>query len=208
MVLAAGLGRRFAAGGGAGRKVLASLRGRPVLAHVVGCAVQAGLSPIVVVIDPGLAEDPGLDAALAGTAPADVRRVINPRPEAGLGESLAVGLTSLAAVMADDAPAACAVLLGDQPGIDPTVVEAVTTAWVRSGLPARTRYRDGASHPVVLPRDLWADVIASVAGTDRGAGHLLTDRRTVDVDVDALAPSDVDAPSDLRSIEADVDGPP
>lgn len=205
MILAAGHGTRFAAAGGAGRKVLAPLRGRPVLAHTVGCAVQAGLAPILIVMDPGLAEDPGLDAVLAGTGPADVRRVINPRPEAGLGESLCVGLTALAA---DDGPDACVILLGDQPGIDPTVVEAVTTASLRSGLPARARYRDGAAHPVVLPRDLWADVIASVAGADRGAGHLLAGWETVDVDVDAFAPSDVDAPSDLRRIEAGPEDAP
>lgn len=209
MVLAAGLGTRFAGGGGRGMKVLAPVDGRPLLGHVVACAAAAGLSPVIVVVGPELDADASIDATLAAPAGTDVRRVVNDRPEAGMGASLAVGLEAL---LADDGPAACVVLLGDQPGVDPDVVDAVTAAWRRSGLPARAHYRDGASHPVLLPRDLWAGLIAGAGATDRGARPLLDTIEVVPVPVDGPAPLDVDEPADLARLdrpdgEADAGGP-
>lgn len=211
LVLAAGLGTRYAAGGGQGPKVLAPVAGRPVLAHAVGCALDAGCVPVTVVLRPDLA---GIAAVTSLTdAPGDseadrsgrtVRTVVNPRPEDGIGASLAFGLRALTAH--EGAAEACVVLLADQPGVDPAVVTAVVGAWRHSGRPARARYRDGESHPVVLPRALWPELIEAHGGPAHGARGLLATLDVVGVPVDATAPRDVDLPADLAAaLTADPD---
>lgn len=200
MILAAGLGSRFRDGGGEGMKVLTPVRGRPIVAHVVARAVDAGLRPVVIVVGPELSAEPGIQEVLATHGGTDVRLVINERPEVGIGGSLACGLTAL---LPTREVAACMVLLGDQPDVDPDVIASVTAAWARSGLPARTRYHDGVSHPVLLPRDIWPELIGASAGTDIGARRLLDSVGAVEVEVDAPAPVDVDVPEDLHRLMSD-----
>lgn len=194
LVLAAGLGTRYAAAGGEGPKVLAMHDGRPLLDHAVRCAVDGGCTAVTVVTHP----------ALLGTSsvarlrqehptPGALTVVVNPHPEAGIGASLAVGLATLRGTTAQ----ACVVLLADQPGVDPVTVAAVVAAWRTSGRPVRTRYRDGASHPVLLPRALWPELLAAPGGTVQGARGLLAAHDVLHVDVDRTMPRDVDTPTDL-----------
>ncbi len=197
MILAAGLGSRFKDGGGEGTKVLAPVRGRPIIAHVVGRAIDAGLSPVVVVIGPMPSAGPEIEDLLGGMG---VRLVVNDRPEAGIGESLARGLDALLPSLE---AAACMVLLGDQPDVDPEVIASVRAAWAHSGRPARASYRDGVSHPVLLPRSTWPELISRSAGTDSGARRLLDTVGAIEVEVDAVAPVDVDVPADLGRLLRD-----
>lgn len=191
LVLAAGLGRRFRAAGGTGPKVLALVDGRPVLHHALAAARAADLSPVVVVIGPDLVGDPAFEALRAGDSGLEV--VVNPRASLGMGSSLAVGLAHLAD---DPTVEACVVLLGDQPGVDPTVVEDAVAAWRRTGRPARTRYLDGPGHPVVLPTATWPMLAAA---SSIGARELLDTLRVEEVVVMTPAPRDVDVPDDLVS---------
>lgn len=191
VVLAAGRGDRFRAAGGTGPKVLAPLDGRPLVAHVVRTAAAAGLGPIVVVVGAELADGPTLTAALAGVPDVDV--VVNARSSMGPGASLATGLVRLAEGP-EPAPAACVVLLGDQPGIAPVVVADAVATWRRTGRPVRTRYLDGPGHPVVLPAATWPLLIERTAG---GARDLLDDLAAEELAVDTPAPRDVDVPDDL-----------
>lgn len=194
LILSAGLGSRFAAAGGDGPKVLATVDGRPLLHHVVSRAFDAGCAPVTVVLHPALVGSPEV-RALEADRPGErrLRLVTNPEPAAGIGASLAVGLRELSPTAAE----ACVVLLADQPGIDPAVVRRVVEAWRRTGRAARARYVDGESHPTVLPRALWPALLDAPGGTAEGARGMLAAADVVAVDVDGPAPRDVDVPSDL-----------
>lgn len=194
-MLAAGEGRRFRAAGGTGAKVLAPLDGRPLLAHAVDAAESAGLAPVIVVIAPGLADDARLRAALEGRP--TVQTLVNVRADVGMGASLALGLAHLG----EDGPHdACVVLLGDQPCIDARVVTEVVAAWRATGRPARARYDDGPSHPVVLPASIWPSL---ADGTSTGARDLMERFDVAEVTVTGHAPRDVDLPVDLDALERD-----
>lgn len=186
VVLAAGRGERFG-----GDKVLAPLRGIPLVRHAVDRLALAGVSPIVVV---GGATGEGVRAALAGT-PAEV--VVNPNPALGLSASLRTGVEAL--------PAACDaffVALGDQPLLDVEVLRRLVETWRGSNAAAVVPvYRDGRGNPVLFDGTMRRQ-LRGLAG-DAGARELLEAMgdRVVRVDVDVDAPRDVDSPDDLRAIE-------
>jgi len=197
LVLAAGAGRRFAAAGGVGQKLLATVDGRPLLSSVLDVAMTAGLDPVLIVVPP----DNDELIALAETHPA-IRIVVNPDAAVGMATSVAAGLEALASTVdMAGTVGACVVLLGDQPGIDPDVIEAVVGASQRSGRPARARYSDGVGHPVVLPRASWSGLVAGLPSTgspERGAQGLLTGLGVIEVDVIRPMPLDIDVPEDIH----------
>ena len=84
LILAAGRGSRF--GGG---KMLALIKGRPMLQHVLDAAAAADLEPVVVVL--------GADADLIAKTVVwrGETRLIKPEPDRGLSSSLAMGLNEL-----------------------------------------------------------------------------------------------------------------
>lgn len=192
LVLAAGAGSRFG-----GRKLLAPIDGRPVLAHVLDALAAAGLAEVTVVL--------GTDAdALEAAVPwRGERRVRNPRPEDGLASSLRTGLDALAEEPGDPPVEAAVVALGDQPALDPAVVRALLGAAGRTGRPfVRPRYADDpAPNPVLVRRTAWARV-AGLSG-DRGLGPLLDARPDLveEVPVPGRNP-DVDTPADLAALLA------
>jgi molybdenum cofactor cytidylyltransferase len=191
LVLAAGRGRRFEEAGGAGPKVLAPVDGRPVLRHAIGAAEVAGLAPIVVVVSPDLADVPAFETVR--DAHPNVTVVVNRRASEGMGTSLAAGLEHLAL---DPSAAACVVLLGDQPGIAPTVIADAVATWRRNGAPVRARYLDGPGHPVVLPAATWSMLMGRTAD---GARDVLEGLTIEEVVVGTPAPRDIDVPDDLTS---------
>jgi molybdenum cofactor cytidylyltransferase len=189
LILAAGRSRRFG-----GAKLLAELRGRPLLGYVldlvVACRRSGLLEDALVVI---AAEDHGV-ATLARSA--GVRCVINPDPDLGLSTSLQYGIGSLPA----EAGGAL-VLLGDQPMIRLDVVARLADAWrVGAGRIVRARYAgapDTPGHPVLLDRAVWS-LVNRLEG-DAGLGPLLASggAEVTIVDVPGANP-DVDTPADLR----------
>jgi CTP:molybdopterin cytidylyltransferase MocA len=158
VVLAAGAGSRF--GGG---KLLAAIRGRPILAHVVNAARAAGLEPIVVVVPP----TGELDALDLGS----VRRVVNPNPAEGLSSSVRIGLRSLEP---DGDVDGVVILPGDQPLVRPDVIRRLldaagahpTTPFVAARYAA-----DDAPNPIHARRSTWR--LADELAGDRGFGPLL-----------------------------------
>ena len=204
LILAAGSGRRFAAEGGTGPKLLADVSGRPLITHAIDGARHAGLDPLVVVVPP---ESQALCAAIIAADP-DVRLIINSAASSGIASSVAAGLEALGRLPGDERPddelpGACVVLLADQPGIGASAIDAVLAAWRRTGRPARARYDDGPSHPVVLPRTVWSRIGAHLRpaaeddGADEGARSMLDDLEVVEVMIAGPAPVDVDVPHDL-----------
>lgn len=216
LVLAAGAASRFSDQPGA--KLIAELRGRPVLAHVLEAVRAYGPALTVVVLGHGRG---AIESAIDWT---DELRVVNPAPERGLASSLQVGMA--AARSANAAPAGHGldglfIVLGDQPMLRPQTLVALATAAAASAeasgratsgrAPTRAtifvpRYASasdadqGPRNPVLLLRPAWP-LIDRLVG-DRGLAQSVADlgEAVVDVPVPGSQP-DVDTRGDLAELE-------
>jgi molybdenum cofactor cytidylyltransferase len=176
VILAAGTSSRL------GRpKQLLELGGQPALQHAIDRAASGGLDEIVVVL--------GHEAPLVRSAirlPSFARVVINADYSSGQASSLRAGLAAV-----DDRSEAAAVLLGDQPGVEPSAVTAVLGAW-RDGQAsvARAVYRGEPGHPVVIGRAAF-DAFAGAAGDD-GGRTALEGLNVLQVEIGTAPPPDID----------------
>ena len=183
LVLAAGSATRF--GGG---KLLAAFEGRPLLHHALAAARAAPVATVAVVT--------GADAqAVAACARAfdPAIRLIHAADHAdGMAASLRAGVAAV-----PDAAGAF-VFLGDMPHVPHGVLAPLAQA-VRDGAAAAVPVFGGRrGNPVVLSRDLFAEV-AALTG-DTGARSILqrlgSRLALVDAPDDGIL-FDVDAPADL-----------
>ncbi len=184
IVLAAGFARRMGR-----QKLLLDLRGKPVVRWVVE-AVLPHVGDVVVVT--GL-DDQGVRVALEGLA---VRFAVNPRPQAGQGSSIAVGMAALK-------PWTTAVLiaLGDQPRLPEGVIVGLLRERERSGKAiAAPVYRGTQGTPVLFDGAVFGE-LAGLDG-DAGARSVVQARpeRVARVAVDAPMPLDVDTPEDYARL--------
>lgn len=173
-------------------KQLLELGGRPVLQHVVDAAAAAGVGEVVVVLG-HLADQ----VAAALTLPASGRSVVNPHFATGQASSLRAGLAA-----ASDAAEAAVILLGDQPGMAPAHIRAVTGAFEGgAGAIVQGCYRGTPSHPVLFSRALWPELMA-VEG-DKGARDVIKAHRdqVTLVELDADIPPDLDTMEDYRRLK-------
>lgn len=191
VILAAGAGTRFG-----GAKLLARVDGAPLLTHVVTAARAAGLEPLVVVAASGLAEH----GPAVGLEPGEI--AVNPEPQRGLSSSVRIGLAAAAAAVPP--VEAAVVLLGDQPLVRTSTVDALLAALRKPGaaraLAAVPRYAErGSPNPVALRRSAF-ELAASTEG-DRGLGPLLAHARdrVVEVPVGGTNP-DIDTMADLAAV--------
>jgi len=188
IVLAAGAGRRF----GSTDKLLAPLRGRPILEHVLDTIAHARLAPVVVVLGHGADR---LEGSIRWRGEA---RVVNPDPDRGLSSSVQVGI---AAVREVEPPVDGVVIaLGDQPNLSPNVIRALLNRAGKGLSVVVPRYAaGGGSNPVLLMRDAWP-LVDGITG-DRGLGPLIAARPELvaEVPVDGSNP-DVDTPGDLADL--------
>ena len=152
LVLAAGLGTRFG-----GRKLLAPIGGRPMLQHVLDLAADAGLRPVVVVLGNDADE---LESACSWR---DELRVRNPTPQSVLSGSVSLGIATLTRLKAERA----AILMGDQPFLEPDLLRAILSAKGQIVVP---RFAGKPGNPVVLDRSIWR-LARSLEG-DRGFSQL------------------------------------
>jgi molybdenum cofactor cytidylyltransferase len=155
LILAAGLGTRFG-----GRKMLASVRGRPMLQWVLDLADAAELDPVVVVLGQD-ADD--IEAALDWRHELLLR---NPDPGRGISSSVRLGLEALAE------SDRVLVLLGDQPFLSVDQVTAITASDADPLRPIVVpRYANGKpGNPVLLERAAFK--YASAVEGDRGMSQL------------------------------------
>jgi CTP:molybdopterin cytidylyltransferase MocA len=176
LVLAAGEGRRFG-----GTKQLAELDGRPLLEHAL--AAVTAVSPRVVVLGHAAAEiRAGVD--LHGAEP-----VLCEDWHEGQSASLRRGLAALA-----DADAVL-VVLGDQPGITASAIDAVLAEGGDEDA-VRATYDGVPGHPVLLRRALL-DRAGELSG-DSGFRDLLRGARVREVEIGHLAdPADIDTREEL-----------
>ena len=196
VVLAAGRGERFG-----GLKLLAPLRGRPLLWHAL-----ASLRPL---LDDGLlaggcavvpADSPALTALVSE---ADLTPLPNPAPASGLSSSLRIAFAWLLRQVQTQ-PSAAVVFLGDQPAVPRDVVSRLIATWRGGGgTVIRPRYADAPAepgHPTLVDRSLW-NLADELAG-DAGFGPLFSARHIPIVTIDAPGHNpDVDTQNDLTSLE-------
>lgn len=197
LFLAAGEGRRF--GGG---KLLRPHRGRPLVAYALDILAETRSRGLIA---GGVAVIPDRNTALRQLARDRGLRVVNNRdPGLGMSHSLRLGLEGLAHFALDPLPDAALVLLGDQPRVPITAIEAVVEAWRRGAGPVvRPTYAmEGGvpGHPVILARSAWP-LIAALSG-DTGLGPLLAERPELvtTVAVEGMNP-DIDTPEDLTRLD-------
>jgi len=187
LILAAGRGTRF----GESPKLLADLRGKPVVRWVAQAAIASVARPVVVVTGH---KAPEVERALSDL-PIQLAR--NPDYAEGLSTSLKAGFRGL-----PPGAEAAVVLLGDMPLVTTAIIDRLAQAWHERGKPsALVPVTAGRrSNPVVLARTLESEVLALEG--DAGAGLLL--RRRADVVElaleDAALLADVDTAGALASL--------
>jgi molybdenum cofactor cytidylyltransferase len=186
VLLAAGASRRF----GAENKLLASVGGKPLIAHVLDALAGAGVAHVVVVTG---WDREAVERALQGSA---VRLVHNAGWEAGMGGSIAAGVGAL-----DHEIAGAMIVPGDVPMLSAPVVGQLVSAFEQSDM-ARVVYPTTGSgeqrNPVLWPRRYFA-ALSSLPAAE-GAKSLLrsvplSDR--IGVAVDDAAVIDVDTEAEL-----------
>lgn len=179
VVLAAGGGSRFA---GSTHKLLAPLRGRPVVAWAVAAPVAAGL-PVVVVAG-------AVDLADVLDDLGGVEVIQNRAWPEGQATSLAAAV-GVARARGHDS---VVVGLGDQPWLTPAAWAAVAATDV--GPIAVATYQGVRGQPVRLGAEVWPDL--PVSG-DEGARRLLAAGHHVVTEVACDGdPADIDTQEDLR----------
>jgi molybdenum cofactor cytidylyltransferase len=195
IVLAAGAGSRFSTQ--PGQKLLASVDGRPMLSVIL--ATLREFRPAATIVVLGHAAD-AVEATIAWV---DEVRVRNPSPSRGMGSSLLVGFEALDDLSLDIDGAF--VVLGDQPGLRTSTLEALEAAAAASDAQERLlvvpRYADdpGPRNPVLVRRAGWR-LIGELRG-DHGLAPLISrhPELCLDVAVPGAMP-DIDRPEDLDSL--------
>ncbi|MGA9795675.1 MAG: molybdopterin-binding/glycosyltransferase family 2 protein [Rhizomicrobium sp.] len=189
VVLAAGLSSRMGS-----NKLLAELRGKPLLRHAVEAAANSAADPVMVVIGH---EAGKIEAALAGLRAVPIR---NPDYANGLSTSLKTGI----AAVPDDCDGAI-VLLGDMPGVSAALIDRMIAAFdPAEGRPICAAARRGKrGNPVLWARRFFFEIMALQG--DVGAKHLMArnDDLVCDVEADDDGPlTDIDTPEALATARA------
>jgi xanthine dehydrogenase accessory factor len=192
VVLAAGTSTRM------GRnKLFMELEGEPLVRHVVGRALKAGLDPLMVVL--------GHEAELVQQALEGIRYqpVLNPDYARGVNSSLRTGVRAVS-----ETPArAVVVVLADMPFVTTAMLQTMVEKYRRSNAPLVISDYDGVNAPPVLyDRSLFGELAASEG---QGCGKQVVRRHRHEAEsaswpVEAL--TDLDAPEDYERVKALFEG--
>jgi molybdenum cofactor cytidylyltransferase len=174
LLLAAGASRRF----GAPDKLLAELRGRPLIAHAAGVMCATPLDHRIAVI-----ANPALATYLAGFQIVTVRA-------SAQSDSLRAGLAA-----AGD-PDRLLIVLGDMPDVTAAHLAKVLAA-TTDDLPAASHNGRSALPPACFPRP-WLAGLGALTG-DQGAGRLLRDLPASQLISAPGLLRDIDRPEDLHT---------
>ncbi len=189
VVLAAGNSTRM------GRnKLLLELNGEPVIRRAVGRAIDAGLSPVIVVL--GFEAD-RVREALSGLTH---HEVTNPEFEAGINGSVRLGIGAV------PQPAiAAVVMLPDMPFVTTSMLETLMARYRESEAPlVISRYGDVNAPPMLHGRMLFPEF----DGPDgEGCGKHVVRRHRGEAIIVEWKPAvltDLDVPEDYERVKADM----
>jgi molybdenum cofactor cytidylyltransferase len=194
VVLAAGHSSRL------GRpKQLLAIHGEPLLRYTVRRILSSSLDEIFVVVGHEA------DAVRSAIDDLTVRSVFNPDFARGQSTSVRAGLKALS-----PETAAAVFLLGDQPGIDPDLIDALIAAWSASNAPVvAPRYTDGVGNPVLFDRRVFPNLL-TLEG-DQGAKPIVRDFQRKGlletVAIPHASPPDVDTDADYAALLAAAKSP-
>jgi molybdenum cofactor cytidylyltransferase len=171
--------------------MLAPLAGLPVVRHAAERLCRASVDAVIVVAGD---EHDEIGRAVSGLP---VQLAVNVNPGAGMAGSLRAGV-----LLVPQEAEAILIALGDQPLIDPGLIDLMIAAWRGNrGLIVVPEYDGVRGHPVLFDASLRADLML-VEG-DRGARGII-DKHDLDVyrlRVDGPPPVDVDTADDLTALE-------
>jgi CTP:molybdopterin cytidylyltransferase MocA len=188
VVLAAGAGRRLGQ-----PKALVRLGGELLVERAIRTATLGGCEPVIVVLGSHAAEV--IERAALGAA----KPVLAEDWSQGMGASLRAGIDAADGLGCG----AIAVLLVDQPRIGPEALRRVIATWQAGALAAVATYDGAPRNPVVLDRQVWAEVRTAAEG-DVGARGWLREHRdqVTEVPCDGAGdPVDIDTPLDLEALQ-------
>lgn len=207
LLLVAGLSSRF----GAQNKLLANVAGTPMCAHALNMLINSSTDQILVVTghqhesvksalvkhcDLASTDDQKQDNQLLNPR---VQFAHNPLFESGMASSIVTGITAAA-----DAGAVI-VCLGDMPGIDCNVINALHFAWQNNPeYNAFVPEHDGRHGNPVLLTKFYFESLLRLKG-DVGARHLLKDNPLTVFPVQVASANifkDVDNQSDLHDTDS------
>lgn len=177
---------------GGGHKLLAPLRGVPIVRLSVSAAVDADIGPVTVVTG---AEASSVKDALTGL---DVQIVHEPAFEEGISASIRRGLS---AIQLDSA--AIVVALGDQPLVRPHAYRHLAAVWRETAaaiVVPRYSHQTSPSHPILFDARVF-DELRALRG-DTGAREIVSrdPHRVSTATLDWDAPIDVDTHEDLARL--------
>lgn len=138
----------------------------------------------------------GCDEVLAAVDFGDAGVIENPEWEEGMASSLRVGLDALSH---DPSLEAAFIVMGDQPNINLTVIDALLQRWEESdALAIVPKYRYVRGNPVLVSRQLWPRLM-SLEGDQGGRKLLQAHPEWVEeVWFEQLPPRDIDTPTDIE----------
>ena len=186
IVLAAGASSRFGE-----QKLLMPLEGKAIIRRTVESVLASQVQQVVVVLG---REAVAVRDALAGLA---VRCVVNPSYQNGMSTSLHVGVMEL-----PPGTKATLVVLGDQPGVTPAILDRLITMYHQSGKPiAVPVYAEGTrGNPVLFDASVFPELLA-ISG-DQGAREVIARApdRVAAVTFPFPMPRDVDSRVDYEAL--------
>jgi molybdenum cofactor cytidylyltransferase len=165
--------------------------GRPLLWHTASNALILGPKEVILVTRPDL---PELAVAVSDLK---VRCISNYRYAEGLGTSLAAGI----GVLHDDAEAAL-VMLGDEPYVNPLIIEAIMAAYEKERKPiTMPLYGDRPGPPTLFAREIFSELLKLEGDTGgRQLAQKHPDRVCFVPFDEAIRPKDIDTQEDYQAI--------
>jgi molybdenum cofactor cytidylyltransferase len=175
-------------------KQLLPVLGEPLLRRTLRHVLASSLDRVLVVV--------GHEADAIRDAVADLPVDVILNPDATLGQSTSVR-AGLAALTPETE--AALFILGDQPGIDPKVIDALSAAWRASRAPVvAPRYENGMGNPILFDQRVFPE-LATLAG-DTGARPVVRAYRASGelllIPIAGSAPPDVDTEADYAALIA------
>ncbi len=165
--------------------------GKSLLWHTASNALSLGADEVIVVTRPDLPE------MAEAVSDIEVRCIENPRYAEGMATSLAAGIEAL-----HDGIEAALVMLGDEPYVNPFIIEALISAYKREHKPiTMPLYGDQPGPPTLFAREIFSALIkleGDTGGTQLAGKH--PDWICFVPFDEAMRPKDIDTPEDYQAI--------